>query len=359
MQQGGSQYRRLISAFQRVFGATIFFGTDTQREKAIVMHHGRFNFMREARIWYSRDAEQETLPGAFENEVVLSDEFYREILEHPVPADLEAAKALSCSPAALDLFMWLTYRCFTAQGRERVSIFGDFGLANQLGSAEYARPRRFRERLDEWLAIALGDGVDSVLCLGAGLDARPWRLDLPAELRWTEVDFPAMLDYKYGILQDTEPHCRLERKSADLNNARERQEAVAQAAAGARKPLMITEGLLMYLPAETVHALAEEAREAGFRYWIMDSSSPAFMRRAHGDAIEHINRVRAESHLEGPQIRAAVEEHGWKPLERQLFIEEGPKLALQRILEIIQAEGRPPEPPENDGSGIWLYRLEA
>ena len=213
--------------------------------------------------------------------------------------------------------------------------------------------------LDELLAIALGDGVDSVLCLGAGLDARPWRLDLPAELRWTEVDFPAMLDYKYGILQDTEPHCRLERKSADLNNARERQEAVAQAAAGARKPLMITEGLLMYLPAETVHALAEEAREAGFRYWIMDSSSPAFMRRAHGDAIEHINRVRAESHLEGPQIRAAVEEHGWKPLERQLFIEEGPKLALERILEIIQAEGRPPEPPENDGSGIWLYRLEA
>jgi hypothetical protein len=30
MQQGGSQYRRLIGAFQRIFGATIFFGTDTQ-----------------------------------------------------------------------------------------------------------------------------------------------------------------------------------------------------------------------------------------------------------------------------------------------------------------------------------------
>ena len=153
MQQGGSQYRRLISAFQRVFGATIFFGTDTQREKAMVMHHGRFNFMREARIWYSRNPDQEMLSGGFENEVVLSDEFYREILEHPIPADLEAAKALSCSPAALDLFMWLTYRCFTAQGSERVSIFGDFGLANQLGSAEYARPRRFRERLDQWLDL--------------------------------------------------------------------------------------------------------------------------------------------------------------------------------------------------------------
>jgi len=27
MQQGGSQYRRLVGAFQRIFGATIFFGT--------------------------------------------------------------------------------------------------------------------------------------------------------------------------------------------------------------------------------------------------------------------------------------------------------------------------------------------
>jgi hypothetical protein len=52
MQQRGSQYRRLVAAFQRVFGATIFFGTDTQREKATVTHHARFNFMREARIWY-------------------------------------------------------------------------------------------------------------------------------------------------------------------------------------------------------------------------------------------------------------------------------------------------------------------
>lgn len=37
MQQGGSQYRRLIGAFQRIFGATIFFGTETQRKKAIVI----------------------------------------------------------------------------------------------------------------------------------------------------------------------------------------------------------------------------------------------------------------------------------------------------------------------------------
>jgi hypothetical protein len=153
MQQGGSQYRRLIAAFQRVFGATIFFGTDTQQERAAVMHQARFNFMREARIWYSRDPNQEMLPGAFENEIVLSDEFFREITTHSIPTDLEAAKALSSSPAALDLFMWLSYRCFTAKRPEKVPIFGDFGLAGQLGSADYARPRKFRERLDRWLDL--------------------------------------------------------------------------------------------------------------------------------------------------------------------------------------------------------------
>ncbi len=73
--------------------------------------------MREARIWYSRDPNQEILPGGFENEIVLSDEFFPEITAHSIPTDLEAAKALSSSPAAMDLFMWLSYRCFSLKDK--------------------------------------------------------------------------------------------------------------------------------------------------------------------------------------------------------------------------------------------------
>ena len=153
LQQGGTQYRRLIASFERIFGATIYFGTDTQRERTAVVHRVRFNFMSEARIWYSRDAEQETLPNGFQNEIVLSHEFFDEIARHPIPTDIEAAKALSCSPAALDLFTWLSYRCFVAKGRERVPLFGSTGLVNQLGSADYARPRKFREKLEGWLDL--------------------------------------------------------------------------------------------------------------------------------------------------------------------------------------------------------------
>lgn len=43
IQQGGSQYRRLVASFQRIFGATIFFGTDIQKDRAAVVHCARFN----------------------------------------------------------------------------------------------------------------------------------------------------------------------------------------------------------------------------------------------------------------------------------------------------------------------------
>ena len=46
LQQGGSQYRRLVNSFERIFGATIFFGTDCQRIPAKVVHRSRFNFMK-------------------------------------------------------------------------------------------------------------------------------------------------------------------------------------------------------------------------------------------------------------------------------------------------------------------------
>jgi hypothetical protein len=141
----------LVTAFERIFGATIFFGTDTLSGRAKVVQRSRFSFFSEAQIWYSRDPEQYPLSDQFENVIVLSDEFYREITAHPIPADLEAVKVLAGAPAVLDLFMWLSYRCFLARGPEAIPLQGPCSLATQIGSAEYARPRRFREKLDQWL----------------------------------------------------------------------------------------------------------------------------------------------------------------------------------------------------------------
>ncbi len=151
MHKGGKEYRRLVAAFERIFGATIFFGTDTLSGTARVVQRSRFSFFNQAQIWYSRDPEQYPVSDQFENVIVLSDEFYREIVAHPIPADMEAVKVLASAPAVLDLFMWLSYRCFMAKGKETIPLFGPRGLANQIGSVEYARPRKFREKLDQWL----------------------------------------------------------------------------------------------------------------------------------------------------------------------------------------------------------------
>ncbi len=82
---------------------------------------------------------------------MLSDEFYQEVIAHPIPTDLEAVKVLAAAPAVLDLFMWLTYRCFVARGPESIPIFGPCGLVAQIGSVEYSRQRRFTAKLEQWL----------------------------------------------------------------------------------------------------------------------------------------------------------------------------------------------------------------
>lgn len=151
MHRGGKEYRRLIAGFERVFASTVFFGTDTQKQKARVIHKGRFSFMKDVQLWYSKDPDQKFLPGEFENYVVLSDEFYAEVTAHPIPCDLEAVRELAHAPAQLDLFLWLTWRCWTAKMPEIIPLFGPRGLENQLGVAEATRPRRFRQRLEKWL----------------------------------------------------------------------------------------------------------------------------------------------------------------------------------------------------------------
>src|SRR5437899_1365517 len=78
MHKGGKEYRRLVAAFERIFGATIFFGTEKLTSTAKVVQRSRFNFLREARIWY-HPRDEDAIPDEFANVIVLSDEFYQEI----------------------------------------------------------------------------------------------------------------------------------------------------------------------------------------------------------------------------------------------------------------------------------------
>jgi hypothetical protein len=88
-----------------------------------------------------------------ENVIVLSEEFWSEIQEHPIPVDLAAVKALADSPGNLDLYVWLVWRCWTAKSPVSVPLFGPEGLVSQLGISENLRERDFRRQILQWLKV--------------------------------------------------------------------------------------------------------------------------------------------------------------------------------------------------------------
>jgi methyltransferase (TIGR00027 family) len=137
--------------------------------------------------------------------------------------------------------------------------------------------------IDDFILGTVAGGVDTVLNLGAGLDARPYRMELPPTLNWIEADYPAMIDYKDGLLGRESPRFKLTRVKCDLADAAERRQVLADANARAKKMLVLTEGVVPYLRSEDVGALADELRELDHAaYWIVDYFSPKLLRYRRG-----------------------------------------------------------------------------
>src|ERR1700676_1536619 len=72
---------------------------------------------------------------------------------------------------------------------------------------------------DQFLSREIAYGATLVVNLAAGLDARPYRMELPRTLQWVEVDLPEIVSYKEEILANEKPKCQLERISLDLSEA--------------------------------------------------------------------------------------------------------------------------------------------
>jgi hypothetical protein len=114
----GPHYRRMVEGFQRVFAATIFFGTEQQPERAAVVELARFQFFDRMQLWFNTGEQQQVLSAEnFDNVITLSDPFYREIDEHRIPIEREVAAALAHAPGVLDFYVWLVWRSWTVNGR--------------------------------------------------------------------------------------------------------------------------------------------------------------------------------------------------------------------------------------------------
>jgi len=211
--------------------------------------------------------------------------------------------------------------------------------------------------IDELLLEAVtANSIATVLSLGCGLDARPWRLELPADLRWIEVDFAAMLDYKDARMLSEKPRCRREPIAADMNDAGQRR--AIYAAVGQAPALMITEGLLMYLPAASVEAIAGEPwRESGIARWIADITTSTFSKAINMDANRSITSLQAPDFLHGEQILELVQRNGWSSSARRSYLTDM-AFAMPRIKRLMgdtpPPAGPPPVPP-GDPTGIHLF----
>ena len=56
----GFHYRRLVEAFQRIFGATIFFGTEENSTANKLLDWTRFHFLDRMKLWYRTAAVAQT-----------------------------------------------------------------------------------------------------------------------------------------------------------------------------------------------------------------------------------------------------------------------------------------------------------
>jgi methyltransferase (TIGR00027 family) len=240
----------------------------------------------------------------------------------------QAAKAPAVVRNVSDTARWAAY--FRAQETERPdALFGDpfaerlcgqhgIDIANTLPDGnKHAWAWVTRTYLfDQFISQEFQQGVDLVLNLAAGLDARPYRMKLPTSLQWIEVDLPEILAYKEEILADEKPTCALERIRLDLADANARQTLYAELNRRAKKILVLTEGLLIYLSAEEVAALAQDlASGANFQRWILDIASPGLLKMMQRTTGKHLREVGAPfkfAPAEGPQFFAP---HGWEPME--------------------------------------------
>jgi len=199
---------------------------------------------------------------------------------------------------------------------------------------------------DAFLSEELTRGTDLVLNLAAGLDARPYRMELPPTLRWVEVDLPEILEYKEGILAGETPCCELRRVRLDLADETARRRLFADIGREAKRVLILTEGLLIYLTPDQVAGLARDlVGPASFRRWVLDLSSPGLKKQLDREVGTRLIEARAPFQFapaEGPGFFAPC---GWRALDIRSMLQWAAKKRRlsfwMRLLALLpESEGR-------------------
>jgi methyltransferase (TIGR00027 family) len=188
--------------------------------------------------------------------------------------------------------------------------------------------------IDAFIRQAIREGADAVLNLGAGLDTRPYRMDLPASLMWIEADYPHVIEYKQKRLSGEKPGCHLMRTKCDLADDTARRLLLADANARAKKLLVVTEGVVPYLSTEEVSSLAVDLRKLDHvRYWLVDYFSAELLK---------LRQRRIGNRMQNAPFKFApsdwfdfFKERGWRPRETRYLADEAHRLGRRMDLPVL------------------------
>ena len=203
-------------------------------------------------------------------------------------------------------------------------------------------------------------GTDMVINLAAGLDTRPYRMNLPGSLQWVEVDLPEILTYKEDVVRSETPVCQVERVRLDLSDVRARRELFSELGLRANRALVVSEGLLIYLDEKEVTSLGQDLAVApSFQHWVLDLTSPALLKMLEKKIGAPLDRAGAPLKFaprEGPDFFARC---GWKPVEIQSVMHTAAKLnRLPFFLRLIAKISSPAFQAKRPWSAVCLLARE-
>lgn len=147
---GGTTYKMVNEQARKISGCTLTFFAD--RAGAQIKSKGGFV---KTEITMSNVIDDQ--PTLWQDRVLLDEDFYRALREHPVPVSETALRAIGPRSMVIDVYIWLAYRLHALNKDMEVgwpTLHAQFG-------AGFSRLRRFRAHFIECLGLAVAAYPDA------------------------------------------------------------------------------------------------------------------------------------------------------------------------------------------------------
>jgi O-methyltransferase involved in polyketide biosynthesis len=188
--------------------------------------------------------------------------------------------------------------------------------------------------MDQLVCGEIAKGADMVINLAAGLDARPYRLTLPAKLTWVEVDVDDLITQKEDLMKDEKPVCRLERYRMNLVDLVARRNLFTELSRRTKRAVILSEGLVMYLSPDDVRSLSIDLADAHtFNSWILDLFHPGLLgANGRGRMGRMLAAANAQFRFAPPEGPSFFEPSGWRCVQVESILKAAVSLGRVPLL---------------------------